>query len=85
MIYLHYQQCKTLLINMKRKIYEELVKWKDKHDRLPLIVRGARQVGKSYSIEQFGREAFSECVTINFELEPSFITRPSADYQILRA
>ena len=33
---------------MKRKTYDELVYWKNKSDRMPLIVNGARQVGKNY-------------------------------------
>jgi hypothetical protein len=43
---------------MKRKIYQELVNWKDKSDRMPLIVNGARQVGKSYILQEFGQQEF---------------------------
>lgn len=57
---------------MKRMIEEELLKWKTKDKRLPLIVRGARQVGKSFTIEKFGLENFKTVVTINFELQPEF-------------
>lgn len=57
---------------MKRSIEKELWLWKDQKDRCPLIVRGARQVGKSYLIEKFGSEAFRECLVINFELHPEF-------------
>lgn len=55
---------------MKRQIEEELVKWKDSKDRLPLIIRGARQVGKSYSIESFGKSHFPKVVVVNFEEKP---------------
>ncbi|MFR9603495.1 MAG: ATP-binding protein [Rikenellaceae bacterium] len=54
---------------MKRKIMSHLVAWKDKSDRKPLIVNGARQVGKSYVIEEFGRTNFKNVVTINFEID----------------
>jgi predicted AAA+ superfamily ATPase len=55
---------------MKRDIEKELFDWKNKSERLPLLLRGARQVGKSYIIEEFGREAFENIVTVNFEFQP---------------
>lgn len=54
---------------MKRKIMTTLQEWKDKKDRKPLIINGARQVGKSYVIEEFGAANFKNTVTINFEIE----------------
>ncbi|MBI5399295.1 ATP-binding protein [Candidatus Saganbacteria bacterium] len=56
---------------MKRNLEKELIKWKNQGERYPLIIRGARQVGKSYLIEQFGKENFKQLVTINFELQPN--------------
>lgn len=58
---------------MDRDIEKELKHWKDNPNRLPIILRGARQVGKSYIVEKFGKEHFSSVVTINFELQPEFI------------
>lgn len=55
---------------MKRSIEKELLEWKNSDDRLPLIVRGARQVGKSFTIESFGRNNFSNVVVVNFEERP---------------
>lgn len=52
---------------MQRDFKEVLLWWKDHPQRLPLIVRGARQVGKSFLIEAFGREEFKETVVVNFE------------------
>ena len=53
---------------MKRKIEEQLLAWKQKTaDRLPLIVNGARQVGKTYILRRFGEEQFSNIVYINLE------------------
>lgn len=57
---------------MKRLIEKELIRWKDQENRLPLIVRGARQVGKSFTIEKFGKENFKNIITVNFELQPEF-------------
>lgn len=54
---------------MQRLIEKELIAWKQSQERLPLIIRGARQVGKSYTIEAFGREHFDSIVIINFELD----------------
>ncbi len=44
--------------NMQRNITAKLLAWKDQYNRKPLIVRGARQVGKSWSISAFGKEFF---------------------------
>ena len=52
---------------MYRKIILELKKWKDKADRLPLILKGARQVGKTWILQEFGRECFEDVLYINFE------------------
>nr|WP_325221108.1 ATP-binding protein [uncultured Oscillibacter sp.] len=53
---------------MKRKIEERLLAWKDKtSNRLPLIVNGARQVGKTYILRKFGGEQFKNVVYINLE------------------
>lgn len=57
---------------MKRVMENELLRWKNSGKRLPLIVRGARQVGKSFTIEKFGRENFKTNVVVNFELQPEF-------------
>ncbi len=52
---------------MKRPIEKDLILWKDKMDRMPLLLRGARQIGKTYVVEQFGKEHFASMLTINFE------------------
>ena len=53
---------------MKRKMEEQLLVWKNKTtDRLPLIVNGARQVGKTYILRKFGEEQFQNVVYINLE------------------
>ncbi len=55
---------------MRRTIESILRKWKDQNNRLPIILRGARQVGKSFVIEKFGKEHFASLVTCNFEFRP---------------
>jgi hypothetical protein len=56
---------------MKRIITSKLINWKDDKNRKPLIVRGARQVGKSYSIVEFGQTYFQGVVhVVNFEKNP---------------
>lgn len=58
---------------MRRDIEKQLLQWKDQKNRMPLLLRGARQVGKTYIIEKFGKENFEKLVVINFELQPEMI------------
>lgn len=58
---------------MRRTIEPILKKWKDQSGRLPIILRGARQVGKSFVIEKFGKENFESLVTCNFEFRPELV------------
>ncbi len=55
---------------MKRDLERDLFNWKERKDRLPLLLRGARQVGKSYIVEEFGKKAFKNVVIVNFEFRP---------------
>jgi predicted AAA+ superfamily ATPase len=52
---------------MKRYLEKELVLWKDRFDRKPLVVRGARQVGKTFLVEDFGHRCFESILTVNLE------------------
>ncbi|MBM3198928.1 MAG: ATP-binding protein [Chlamydiae bacterium] len=52
---------------MQRSLEKDLENWKNKADRKPLILRGARRVGKTYLVEKFGKEHFPSLVTVNFE------------------
>ena len=45
---------------MKRFALEKLIEWKDKENRKPLIIRGARQVGKTWLMKEFGRTCFEK-------------------------
>lgn len=55
---------------MYRTAMEQLYKWKEKKGKKPLIIRGARQVGKTWLMKEFGREAYRECVYVSFDNNP---------------
>lgn len=50
-----------------RTAIEQLYRWKEKNNRKPLIIRGARQVGKTWLMKEFGAKAYENCVYINFD------------------
>lgn len=52
---------------MYRTALEELKRWKSRSDRLPLILLGARQVGKTWLLKEFGRTCFDDVCYVNFE------------------
>ncbi|MFI3211888.1 MAG: ATP-binding protein [Eubacteriales bacterium] len=54
---------------MKRNIMYELIKWKKSDDRKPLIIRGARQVGKTWIMKEFGHSYYNNYVYFNFDEE----------------
>lgn len=56
---------------LKRKIDTFLLNWKSSPDKKPLIIQGARQIGKTYSIQQFGR-TYNSFIEINFLAEPRY-------------
>ena len=55
---------------MIRNKKRELILWKEKETRLPLLLLGARQVGKTYLLKEFANEFYKDFIYINFELEP---------------
>ncbi|MEI6437018.1 MAG: AAA family ATPase, partial [Bacteroidota bacterium] len=55
---------------MKREIFQLFVEWKERENRKPLLVRGARQVGKTFTISEFANRQFANSVTINLEESP---------------
>jgi len=56
---------------MKRKIYKELLEWKRSPVRKPLLLQGARQVGKTYCLERFGQKEFSNYHIFDFMENPA--------------
>lgn len=57
--------------NLRRKVDDFLESWKENPDRLPLIIKGARQIGKTFSIEKFAK-SYTSFVEINFITEPQY-------------
>lgn len=57
---------------LKRKIDHDLTEWKNKKDHLPLIVKGARQIGKTLSIRQFAQQNYKNVIEINFALQKQY-------------
>ena len=57
---------------LKRKIDKYLEEWKASTDKKPLIVKGARQVGKTASIRYFGEKYYNNIVELNFALQPKY-------------
>ena len=55
------------MINLKRFILEDLIKWKNSKYRKPLILKGARQIGKTYILNQFGKEYYEDIAYFNFD------------------
>ena len=78
MIHQHFRKKKSLNINileigrlkgvmLKRKITKQLWDWKSAKKKKCLLVLGARQVGKTYAVQNFGKSAYKEMLTINFK------------------
>lgn len=55
---------------LKRKIESQLLNWKQKEKKYPLLLMGARQVGKTYSVRHFGQSHYKNMVELNFDLYP---------------
>lgn len=54
---------------MKRKLYEDLLKWQKSKRRKPLLLSGARQVGKTYLLREFGEKEFEKTIYLNLDKE----------------
>lgn len=54
---------------MRRNAIEKLIAWKDRDDRKPMILKGARQVGKTWIMKEFGKNYYDNYVYINFDEE----------------
>jgi len=65
-----------------RKINEQLIKWKNNPKKMALLVKGARQVGKTCSIQQFAEENYQHYININFDENPSYRTIFDGDLNV---
>ncbi len=54
---------------MKRNAIQNMINWKNDEERKPLVLRGARQVGKTWLMKEFGRSCYQSCVYFNFDEE----------------
>lgn len=69
---------------MKRKIYQQLLKWKENKDRKPLMLLGARQVGKTWIMQHFGEREYHKVAYVNCDDEPRMKQLFDLDYDINR-
>jgi len=59
---------------MERYVYNDLISWKEKQRRKPLLLRGARQVGKTWLIEKLAQEHFEFYLKVDFEENPLLVS-----------
>ena len=57
---------------LERMIEAELAQWKARPGKMCLLLGGARQVGKTYSVRRFGRENYDNVIELNFEKNPAY-------------
>ena len=69
---------------MKREIESRLIAWKNSPNRKPLIVMGARQVGKTYLLQQFGKNNYEHVAYINCDNNPQVANLFAEDYDMER-
>ena len=69
---------------MYRYAIEQLYKWKDSKHRKPMIIEGARQVGKTWLMKEFGEKAYENTVYINFDSNSQMTELFSSDLNIER-
>jgi len=69
---------------MKRSLFNDLAAWKISENRKPLILQGARQVGKTWLMKEFGRQEFKQIAYLNFESSSRLKHLFAADFNIER-
>lgn len=69
---------------MQRTAMESLIKWKTNKNRKPLIIEGARQVGKTWLMKEFGKQSYADTVYINFDSNSQMADLFSADFNTER-
>lgn len=57
-------------MDIRRDIIDFFRKWKDEPGRKPILLKGARQIGKTWAMETFGRECFAHCAKFDFDRQP---------------
>ena len=69
---------------MERLVMQSLIKWKTKKNRKPLIIEGARQVGKTWLMKEFGRTEYKNVAYINFDSSSQMENLFTSDFDIQR-
>ena len=69
---------------MERLLFQELIAWKEKTNRKPLILKGVRQCGKTFLLKTFGRQCYADTAYFNFEETESLKTLFETDYDVNR-
>lgn len=69
---------------MERLLMKELIAWKNKKKKKPILLKGARQVGKTWLMREFGRSCFSNVVYINFDRKPALRSIFLEDFDVKR-
>jgi predicted AAA+ superfamily ATPase len=67
---------------MHRELLKSLIQWKNKVDRKPLIIRGARQVGKTWLLKEFGRTYYKNVAYVNFETAKSLYSIFDSGFEV---
>ena len=60
-------------MRLKRKVDQYLIDWKNDKNKMPLIIKGARQIGKTDAIRNFGRKNYKSFIEINFIFQPEYM------------
>ena len=83
MVLIHKSALVSVVMRIERDIISTLREWKDSPDRKPVLLQGARQIGKTWVMETFGQECFEYCARFDFdrqsELRSAFQNSKSPD------
>lgn len=74
-------KCATMTNYIRRKVDNYLIEWKNNPDKKPLVIRGARQVGKTLSIREFSNN-YKSYIEINFVTNPEYKSAFSNGYSV---
>ena len=69
---------------LERKLMEDLIAWKNRSDRKPLVLKGARQVGKTRLLHEFGMREYADVATLNCDKSPAARTLFEQDFDMVR-
>ena len=79
---LNLQRQEVFCLYLKRKIDNYLVEWKNNPNHKPLIIKGARQIGKTESVLHFANKNYKNVIYINFALEKKYLSITDNGYDV---